>query len=123
MPVFRDRVKDTSTSTGTGNFTLSGTAPTGYQSFATAFAVDPSVLFLYCIVDNTSGQWETGTGYLSASTTLVRTDPPFDGSSGQNTLVNFSAGTKDVFCTATGHFLEDIDTGAMLHRSMGWAMP
>jgi hypothetical protein len=123
MPVFRDRVKDTSTSTGLGNFTLSGTAPTGYQTFANAFAVQPSVLFLYCIEDTTSGQWETGTGYLSTATTLVRVDPPFDGSSGQHTLVNFGAGTKNVFCTATAHYLEDSDTGAMLHRVTGMAMP
>lgn len=121
MPVFRDRVKDASTTTGTGNFTLSGTAPTGYQTFATAFAVT-SDIFTYCIVDNTSGQWETGAGYLSASTTLVRTEP-MDGSSGLNTLVNFSAGTKDVFCTAVAHFLEDVDTGATDARIRGLAMP
>jgi hypothetical protein len=121
MPVFRDRVKDTSTTTGTGNVTLSGTAPTGYQTFATAFAVTSDV-FTYCIVDNTSGQWETGGGYLSASTTLVRSDP-MDGSSGLFTLVNFGAGTKDVFCTAVAHFLEDTDTGAIDARIRGLAMP
>jgi hypothetical protein len=122
MPVFRDRVKDTTTSTGTGSITLSGTAPTGYQSFGTAFALGDSNVFTYCIVDNTSGQWETGAGYLSASTTLVRYEP-MDGSSGQYTLVNFSAGTKDVFVTAVAHYMEDVDTGAILHRSTGMAMP
>ena len=122
MPVFRDRVKDTTTSTGTGSITLSGTAPTGYQTFANAFDIGDSVVFTYCIVNNTSGQWETGAGYLSASTTLERYEV-MDGSSGQYIPVNFSAGTKDVFVTAVGHFLEDTDTGALLHRANGMAMP
>lgn len=124
MPVFRDRVKDTSTSTGTGNFTLSGTAPAAFQSFGTAFGAYgyPSAPFLYCIEDTTSGLWETGTGYLSGATTLVR-DSVFDGSSGEGVLVTFTSGSKNVFVTATSHFLEDLDTGAMLHRTLGWAMP
>lgn len=121
MPVFRDRVKDTSTTTGVGDVTLSGTAPLAYQSFFTAFPILGTV-FLYCIADSASGLWETGTGYLSASTTLVR-DSVFDGSSGPGVFVNFTAGTKDVFVTATAHFLEDLDTGAMLARVNGLAMP
>lgn len=120
MPVFRDRVKDTTTSTGTGAITLSGTAPTGYQTFSNAYALDQP--FTYCIVDNTSGQWETGAGYLTSSTTMERYEP-LDGSSGQYTLVNFSAGTKDVFVTAVAHFLEDVDSGAILARINGLAMP
>jgi len=122
MPVFRDRVKDTTTTTGTGAITLSGTAPTGYQTFANAFAIGTSNTFTYCIVDNTSGQWETGAAYLTGSTTMERYEP-LDGSSGQYTLVNFSAGTKDVFCSAVAHFLEDADTGAILARINGLAMP
>lgn len=120
MPVFRDRVKDTSSSTGTGDITLSGAAPTGYQAFATAFALGQ--VFTCCIVDNTSGQWQTCAAYLSASNTLVRYEP-LDGSSGQYTLVNFSAGAKDVFVTAVAHFLEDVDTGAIDARIRGLAMP
>ena len=120
MPVLRDRVKDTSTTTGTGDFTLSGTAPTGFQTFANAFSVgDP---FLYCIVDNTSGLWETGTGSLSATTTLVRDAGVMDGSSGPGVLVSFTSGTKDVFVTATSHFLEDSDSGALLAKARGQAM-
>lgn len=120
MPVFRDRVKDTTTSTGTGNITLSGTAPTGYRSFSAAFSTGTP--FLYCIEDTTSGLWETGTGYLSAATTLVR-DSVFDSSTGEGIPVSFTAGTKNVFCTLPSHFIEDLDTGAMLHRALGWAMP
>jgi len=125
MPALRDRVKDTSTTTGTGDFTLSGTAPTGYQTFANAYGGGgyPSSAFVYCIVDNTSGLWETGTAYMSAATTFVRDSAVFDGSSGPGTLVNFSAGTKDVFVTATAHFLEDSDSGALVMKARGYAMP
>jgi hypothetical protein len=121
MPYFRDRVKDTSTTTGTGDITLSGIAPTGYQTFANAFGLNNA--FLYCIVDNTSGLWETGTGWLSASTTMVRDSNVFDGSSGPGTAVSFTAGTKDVFCTVASHWCEDVDTGASLVKNKGWALP
>lgn len=120
MPVFRDRVKDTTTSTGTTNFTLSGTAPIAFQTFANAFEIGD--IFLVCIVNNTSGEWVTGPAYLTSSTALVL-DAAFDGSSGRDTTVNFGAGTKDVFCTAASHFLEDIDTGASVARIRGLAMP
>lgn len=120
MPYAKDRVKDTSTSTGVGDITLSGTAPTGFQTFATAF--DVGSVFPYCIVDNTSGLWETGLGTLSASTTLVRQFVT-DGSSGVNTLVNFTAGTKDVFCTAIAHWAMDSNEGAVSALMRGMAMP
>lgn len=120
MPVFRDRVKDTSTSTGSGNITLSGAPPSGYQSFNTAFGLGTP--FPYCIANETAGQWETGVGYLSAATTFVR-DSVADGSSGVGVTVNFSAGTKDVFCTVISHWCEDTDTGAMLHRAWNMALP
>lgn len=113
MPVFRDRVKDTTTTTGTGSITLSGTAPTGYQTFGNAFSV--GTLFLYTIVGGT--EWETGTGYLSGTTTLVRDANVFDGSSGPGVLVNFSAGSKDVFCTVLAHWCEDVDTGSTVART------
>jgi hypothetical protein len=46
-----------------------------------------------------------------------------DGSSGPGVLVNFSAGTKDVFVTITSHWCEDVDVGTGLARSMGYALP
>ena len=118
MPRFRDRVKDSSTTTGTGNITLSGTAPSGFQTFANAFPLN--TMFGYAIVGG--AEWETGTGYLSASTTLVRAEP-FDGSAGQNTLVTFSTGSKDVFCTAPSHALMDSNSGALVAKMRGLDMP
>ena len=89
----KDRVKDTSTTTGTGSLSLSGTAPTGYQSFNTAFGT--GVYFNYVIEGGS--EWETGIGHLSASTTLVR--DTILSSSNSNSAVSFSAGTKNVFVT------------------------
>ncbi len=96
-----DRVKDTTTSTGTGNITLSGTAPTGFRTFASAVAINDPVN--YCIEGGS--EWEVGRGYLSASTTLVR-DFVLASSNG-GALVNFSAGTKNVFCTQPADKIAD----------------
>lgn len=100
MGAVADRVKETSTTTGTGNFTVSGAA-TGYRTFNAAFGTN--VKFYYCITDGTD--WEVGEGYLSASTTIVRDE--VNSSSNSNALVNFSAGTKDVFCTFPAYEFQD----------------
>lgn len=96
MTTYVDRVKETTTSTGTGNLTLAGAA-TGFQSFNTAFGTN--VPFEYAIeaVDGSgspTGDWEVGVGHLSASTTFVRDTVRY--SSNSNNAVNFSAGTKNV---------------------------
>ncbi len=95
MPRYADRVKDTTTTTGTGDITLSGTAPTGFVAFDDVFAV--SDLFTYCISSSGGAEWEVGQGYLSGATTLVR--DVIQASSNAGAAVNLSAGTKDVFVT------------------------
>lgn len=96
-----DRVKDTTTSTGTGNVTLSGSPPTGFQAFSAAFQTGD--VFSYCIEGG--AEWEVGRGYLSASTTLVRDTVLSSSNSGA--LVNFSAGTKNVFITRAAAEIAD----------------
>lgn len=112
MSYFSDRVKDTTTTTGTGDITLSGTAPSGYESFNTAFGVGPK--FYYAIVGGS--EWEVGIGYLSGSTTLVRFR--VTASSNSDAAVNFSAGTKDVFCTIPAFFVNDVDTHGRLAQKI-----
>lgn len=99
--MLRDRVKETSVTTGTGNFTLAGAA-TGFETFNTAFGngTAHANYFEYCIQLQSGAEWEVGRGHLSASTTLVR-DQVYE-SSNSDALVSFSAGTKDVFCTVSG---------------------
>jgi hypothetical protein len=90
--VIDDRVQETTTTTGTGTLTLAG-AVTGYQSFA---AIGNGNTTYYCITDGTN--WETGLGtYTSSGTTLARTTVLE--SSNSNNLVNFPAGSKNVFVT------------------------
>lgn len=92
--VLKDRVKETTTTTGTGTVTLAGAAA-GFQSFA---AVGDGNQTFYAIVDATSGAWEVGVGtYTASGTTLSRTTVV--SSSNAGSLVNFGAGSKDVFVT------------------------
>lgn len=112
MPAYEDRVRDTSSSTGTGNLTLDGTPPTGAQSFNAAHGTNKS--FYYAIQGQGSAEWETGVGYLSASTTLVR--DRVTASSNSNAAVNFSAGTKDVFCDAVAEQFNIAPTAAYAVR-------
>jgi hypothetical protein len=122
MPIFRDRVKEVSVvAAGTGNVTLPNSAATGgYQKFSTAFANNE--VFFYCIVDSTNNLWEVGQGYITSSTVMVR-DKVYDGSSGLNTAVNFTAQPLDVFCTFSAHVAEEAGTGAQIGISRGGAMP
>ena len=92
--VLKDRVKETTSTTGTGTVTLAGAA-TGFQSFV---VVGDGNQTFYAIVDSASGAWEVGVGtYTSSGTTLSRTTVV--SSSNAGSLVNFGAGTKDVFVT------------------------
>lgn len=92
MTAIDNLVHETSTSTGTGNFTLS--AVDGRQTFNSAHGTGGSNVFYYFISHRTAGEWEVGTGSLSNSTTLVR--DTVLASSNAGSAVNFSAGTKDV---------------------------
>lgn len=91
-----NRVKETATTTGTGNFTLAGAA-TNHITFNTAFGTDRR--FFYTIIDDTNNDWEIGIGYLSASTTLVR--ETVLNSTNSDAVVSFGSGTKDVINSAT----------------------
>jgi hypothetical protein len=90
--VVKDRVQETSTTTGTGTFTLAG-AVSGFQSFS---VIGNANTTYYAIVGGS--EWEVGLGtYTSSGTTLAR-NTILESSNG-GTAVNFSAGTKNVFVT------------------------
>ena len=112
---FHDRVKETTTTTGTGNITLAG-AVAQYVAFSARYAVNSNDLFYYFIVGQTGTEWESGLGQLTASTTLQRTQVLE--SSNSNNLVNFSAGTKDVFVSLPGAWLNQ-DLGLDHSMSLG----
>ena len=89
-----DRVKETSTTSGTGTLTLAG-ASDGCQAFS---VLGDGARTQYSIVDTTNNTWETGIGtYTSSGTTLSR-DFVFE-SSNSNNLVSFTTDEKEVFVT------------------------
>jgi hypothetical protein len=92
--VLKDRVQETSVSTGTGTVTLDG-AVAGYQTFSTAIASGSTVY--YTITAQTGSNWEVGVGTFTSPDQLSRTTVLSSSNSGS--LVNFPAGTKNVFVT------------------------
>jgi hypothetical protein len=90
-----DRVKDTSTTTGTGNITVSGSAPFGYRTFSTVLSVSDT--FYYAIQGQSTAEWEIGVGTYASTNQFARTTVL--ASSASNSAVSFSSGTKNVFIT------------------------
>ena len=92
--VINDRVKVTSTTTGTGAFAL-GAAATGFEDFT---AIGNSNTTYYTIFNQGTTEWEVGLGTLDGtSANLTRTT--IISSSNSDSVVTFTGGTKDVFCT------------------------
>jgi len=91
--IVNDRVKETSTTTGTGTFTLDG-AVTGFETFSSAIGNTNTTY--YAIVNTVNAEFEVGLGTVGAGT-LARTT--IISSSNSDSAVDFAAGTKNVFVT------------------------
>jgi hypothetical protein len=93
--VINNRVRETTSTTGTGAVTLGG-AVGGFQTFAAG--IGNSNTTYYAISINSESEWEVGLGTLNGdSSTLTRTTVLE--SSNSDAAVDFSAGSKEVFCT------------------------
>ena len=92
--VVKDRVKETTATTGTGTVTLAG-ASTGYQAFS---VIGDGNTTYYAIVDTTTGDWEVGVGTYTASGTTLSRDTILE-STNSGSAVSFASGSKDVFVT------------------------
>ena len=90
--VVADRVRETTTTTGTGTYTLAG-AVTGFETFG---SIGNTNTTYYCCTDGTNFEVGVGT-YASSGTTLARTT--ILQSSNSDSAVNWSAGTRQIFCT------------------------
>ena len=90
--VIADRVRETTTTTGTGTYTLAG-AVTSFESFG---SIGNTNTTYYCCTDGTDFEVGIGT-YASSGTTLARTT--ILQSSNCDSAVNWSAGTRQIFCT------------------------
>jgi hypothetical protein len=88
--VINDRVKETTSTLGTGTVTLSG-AQQGFQSFSSGIGAGNSTYYTIAL----GSQWEVGIGTLTNATTFTR-DSVISSNNG-NALVDFGAGSKDIF--------------------------
>jgi len=106
--VLNDRVKETTTTTGTGTINLGGAA-TGFETFVAG--IGNSNTTYYCIAGQGTAEFEVGIGTVTDASpdTLSRTT--ILSSSNSDSAVNFSAGTKDVFCTLpASKTIREVDT-------------
>jgi len=105
-----DRVRESSTTTGAGDFTLAG-AVTGSRTFANAMASGDTCEYVISM----GSQWEVGIGTLSGTTTLQRTT--IVASSNSGSAVSFTSGTKDVALTASSARLGGLPQSGLLTQS------
>jgi hypothetical protein len=94
-----DRTKETTVTTGAGNILLAGAPSSSFAAFADGYAINDQVP--YEILHQTLNEFEIGIGTLIDGTHLRR-DTVLKNSNKNTQLVNFSAGTKDVFVTVPG---------------------
>jgi len=94
--VINDRVKETSTTTGTGTLNLAG-AETGYESFVSGVGTGNTTY--YAIELNAANEWEVGIGTVTSGSPDTLSRDTIISSSNSDAAVTFSAGTKNVFCT------------------------
>ena len=100
-PLLFDRVRESATTTGTGDFALDGAVSGGFRAFSSVLAINDTTY--YVIQNPTFNEWEVGIGTLTATTTLQRTTVL--SSSNTGSLVDFSAGTKSIFADAPAALL------------------
>jgi len=91
-----DRVKETTTTTGTGTLDLGGAA-SGFETFVVGIGNGNETY--YVITDPNTGDFEVGVGTVTDAATDTLSRDSVISSSNSDSLVNFGAGTKDVFCS------------------------
>ena len=110
-----DRVKETTTTTGTGDITTAG-AVSGFITINTG--IGQNIYTSYVLVDANGTAWETGTGYLSTATNFKRTT--VYQSTNSNNAINLSAGTHTIFVDATCQYFRTMNGKAYaFSKSLG----
>ena len=120
--IVNDRVKETSTTTGTGTFSLAG-AETGFETFVAGIGTGKRTY--YAISLDGSAEFEVGIGTVTdASPDTLSRDEVLSNSSGNTSKINFSSAEKDVFCTqpASKAIYKDADGNAVGAASNGFAI-
>ena len=94
--IINDRVKETSTTTGTVTVNLAG-ASQGFESFVTGIGTGNQTY--YCITNSSQTEFEVGIGTVTDATPDTLSRDTVLSSTNSNNKVNFASGEKDVFCT------------------------
>jgi hypothetical protein len=108
--VFYDCVRETTTTTGTGNVTLDG-AVADFFTLNSVIGLNES--FSYCIHNASRTELEIGAGYLSSATVLVRVQ--VFNSTNANQLVSFTTGPKQVLVTFPAALATNIYNANIIH--------
>jgi hypothetical protein len=96
--ILKDRVKESSSSSGTGNITLGGAFP-GYQTFNAAITSGSTVYYtIHNLTAGSDTEWEVGVGTFTSPATLSR-DTVFSSSTGSKINFTAGAGGLEVFIT------------------------
>ena len=94
--VINDRVKESSTTSGTGTLSLGG-AVTGFEGFVAGIGTTNTTY--YSIFEQGTTRWEVGVGTVTDATPDTLSRDTVISSSNSDSLVTFAGGTLDVFCT------------------------
>ena len=113
--VLKDRVKETTTTTGTGTYTLAG-AVNGFEAFS---EIGNSNTTYYCCTDGTDFEVGIGT-YTASGTTLARTT--ILQSSNSDNAVNWSSGSRTIFCTQPAEKAVFLDANGNIIAANGSAL-
>ena len=114
--VINDRVKETTTTTGTGAFALGG-AVQGFETFGTG--IGNSNTTYYAIFNPGTSEFEVGLGTLDGSSANIARTTVISSSNSDN-AVDFTAGTKDIFCTmpASKAVIEDASNNVAIGNDL-----
>ena len=114
--VINDRVKETTTTTGTPAFALGG-AVQGFETFGAG--IGNSNTTYYAIFNPGTAEFEVGLGTLDGDSSDLARTTVISSSNGDN-AVDFSAGTKDIFCTlpASKAVVEDASNDASIGNNL-----
>jgi hypothetical protein len=119
--VLSDRVRDTTSTTGTGTITVSGTPPSTYNTFSAI--CDVGDVIPYFIQNRTANEWEVGIGTYSAANQISRDTILASSSFGSPDVapaaVNFSGGVKDVVLDVDAMMLKIMFTGMPAWSALG----
>ena len=120
--VINDRVKETSTTSGTGTLNLAGAS----QDFITFVSgIGSTNETYYCITESGANKFEVGRGTVTdASPDTLSRDEVLSNSSGNTSKIDFGSAEKDVFCTqpASKAIYKDADGNAVGAASNGFAI-